>query len=337
MLTERQANILDFIVGEYVSSATPVPSQSVARQRFLKASAATVRNEMAELETEGYIVRRHISAGGIPSDKGYRLHVETMSPAPGLSDDEDRQLRQQFDEVRRDLEAGTRFLSELLSTLVRNVGVATYPKADRSRVRRLELVGLQEAIALLVVVLQEARTRQRLVHLAEAMSQDELTTLSNKLSAIVGGSSRSALMATTVPLTPVERQVLAAANDILTDEESRHHEDPQVSGLRHLLHQPEFESSGKLRDLVELFEGRVYLREELPRVLAGEQFRTVIGEENEAGEMQECSVVVARYGPQDGIGGLIGVIGPTRMEYRRSIASVRLVTSLMNELVAELS
>ncbi|MBF8299571.1 MAG: heat-inducible transcription repressor HrcA, partial [Dehalococcoidia bacterium] len=226
VLTERQAAILDFIIGQYINSATPVPSSSIAQRRALKVSSATVRNEMAELEEGGYITRRHISGGGIPSDKAYRLHVESIPPQPSLSEEEEQEIRARFDEVKADVEAGTRFLTELLSMLVRNVAVATFPKAVQTRIRRVDLVALQEALALVVLVLHEARTRQRLVPLPATLSQDDLTAMSNRLTATFGGATRDTLAFPPGDLNPIERQVMGVASDILLEEDAHRFEEP---------------------------------------------------------------------------------------------------------------
>lgn len=337
MLTERQSAILDIIIGEYINSATPVPSSSIAQRQRLKVSSATVRNEMSELEEEGYILRRHVSGGGIPSSKGYRFHVETIPAGPGLSPEEEEYVRSRFEEVKRDMELGTRLVSEILSRLAQNMAVATFPRAVQSRIRRVELVLLQEALALLVLVMQEARTRQRLLPLGNPMTQDELATLSNKLTAVYGGATRDGLLAARTSLTPLESQVLDATNAMMVEEDARRYEEPYVSGLRHLLNQPEFQENPRLRALVGVLEDREFLKEELPRLIAGGEFRTVIGDENAVNEMQECSILVSRYGSPGGVGGLIAVIGPTRMQYRRSIGSVRLLAKLMTELVQEFS
>lgn len=336
MLTERQAAILDFIIGQYINSATPVPSSSIAQKRTLKVSSATVRNEMADLEEEGYITRRHISGGGIPSDKGYRFYVETTPAQPSLTEEEEQEIRRRFEEVKPDVELSTRILTELLSMLVRNVAVATFPKAVQTRIRRVDLVALQEALALVVLVLHETRTRQRLVPLPAAVTQDELTTISNRLTATFGGATRGGLASLPADLSPVERQVLSVTNEIMQEEDARRFEEPHLSGLRHLLRQPEFSQSSRMRDLVDVLEDRNFLRERLPALMKGEQFRAVIGDENEQDAMQECSILLSRYGTPEGIGGLIAVIGPTRMEYRRSISSVRLLSDLMTEMVGQL-
>ena len=133
MLTKRREAILDVIVGEYVASVTPVASGSIARRPGLQVSAATIRNEMAELEEEGYIHRRHVSGGGIPSDKGYRHHLDSIPPSPSLSQRQERYVRRQFAQAARDLEAGTQRVTELASELVQNMAVATVPRRRKAR------------------------------------------------------------------------------------------------------------------------------------------------------------------------------------------------------------
>jgi heat-inducible transcriptional repressor len=336
VLTDRQAAILDFIIGEYVANATPVPSSSIAQKRVLKVSPATIRNEMAELEEEGYITRRHVSGGGIPSDKGYRFHVESFTSQPALSEEEEQAIRARFLEVSKDVETGTKLLAELLSMLVKNVAVATSPKALQTRIRRVDLVALQEALALVVLVLQEARTRQRLVPIPAALKQDDLTHMSNKLTAVFGGATKDALSSPRLDLGPVERQVLGVASEILEEEDARRFEEPHVSGLRHLLHQPEFSQGGKMRDLLEVLDDKAFLKDALPHLMRGEQFRAVIGEENVRDAMHECSIILSRYGSSDGIGGIIAVIGPTRMEYKKAIGSLRLLSDLMSDVVGQI-
>ena len=337
MLTKRQEAILDVIIDEYVNRVTPVPSSSIAQRRGLRVSPATIRNEMMDLEGEGYIHRRHVSGGGIPSDKGYRHHLEMLDPQPTISPRQGDYVRRRFTEVMRDLEGGTQVLTELASKLVDNMAVATVPKAAQSRIKRLEVVALHEALSLLVLVLQEARIKQRLLPMESLMTQDELTALSNKLSDRLGGATRGMLSALEGDLTPVERQVVSATKDIMLEEDTSRFEEPRVAGLRRLLNQPEFSTSAKVRALVDVLGDRTFLRELLASVLGGRHFHAVIGEENESGDMQECTILVTSYGDPDGVSGLIGVIGPTRMEYRKSVGSLQFLSSLMSELASDLS
>ena len=336
MLTKRREAILNFIITEYVTSALPVASHSIAQRREMHVSPATVRNEMAELEEAGYIRRRHISAGGIPSVKGYRYHVESIPMGSLTLETEKESLRRQFFETVHDLETWTRRATEMLAELAQNLAVVTVPKAAQSKIKRLEVVSLQEFLVLLVLVLEEAKIKQRFLPVSRAMTQDELTQLSNKLSAAYGGTTRQGIAEAEADFTPFERLIVGATNEMMLEEDVGLFAEPYVNGLRHLLNQPEFAAGSKMRALLDIMEDRSFLRELLSRLLAGEQFRVVIGEENEAGEMQECSILASRYGSPEGVGGIAAVIGPTRMHYPRSIGSVRFLSSVMSELVADL-
>ncbi len=337
MLTPRQRSILKIIVGDYISSAVPVPSHTIAARSDLRVSPATVRNEMAELEEGGYILRRHISSGRIPSNRGYRQFVASIAQEPTLAGDEARRVHREFRQAVEDVELWSVVAAELLSSLVGNVAVVSPPRAAQSRVKRLDVVLLQETLALLVLVLQQAKTKKRLLHLESAATQDELNALSNRLSAVYGGATRQAIAAPEGGASPLERQVVGAAREILMDEDAGRSEEPAVHGLGYFLGQPEFVEGGKASALVDLIEDRRFLKQFLPRLLAGDQVRVAIGDEIEAGELHECSLVVSQYGAAEKASGFVAVIGPTRMPYERSIASVRLLSSAMTELVESLS
>lgn len=334
MLTERQQAILNFIVGEYVASAEPVPSQNIASG--FKVSSATIRNDMADLEGDGFIRRPHISSGGVPSEKGYRRHVETL-PRMASEPDAGVRVRRQLEESAQDIELWTKAAAELLSDMARNMAVVSPPKAPQARMKHIELVHLQEYLTLLVLVLQEAKTKQRILHLQQSASQEDLTRISNKLNAVFGGATASAIAPEEKYAPPAERQVMDALKSLLAAEDAGRFEEPLVAGLRHLLGQPEFVQGAKLRALIDFLEDRRHLREVMPRILAGEQMRVVIGRENDSGEMQECSVVIARYGKTEGVNGVVAVVGPTRLNYRGAIASVRTVSDALTALVDELN
>ncbi|MBI3743392.1 MAG: heat-inducible transcription repressor HrcA [Chloroflexi bacterium] len=337
MLTPRRGSILNLLISEYIATASPVGSKGLASRADLRLSPATLRNEMAELEDGGYIVRRHISGGGIPSSKGYRHFVASMPAEPALPADDVERVRREMLQAQEDVELWTNLAAELLAGLVGNLAVVTTPRAPQSRVKRLELVMLQETLALLVLILQQAQTKQRLVHLAAAASPEDLRLTANKLNALYAGASSSDLPGSDAEHTPLERQVIDAARDVLAVEDTGGLEEPQVTGLRHLLNQPEFANSSKAGALVDVLEDRRALKGMLPRMLGAEHTRVLIGDENEPGEMQECSVVIARYGDPDKATGIIAVIGPTRLEYQRSIAAVRHLSKAMTGLVSAVS
>ena len=338
MLSSRQKAILNILIGEYIANAAPVSSQTITRQAGLDLSPATVRAEMAELEEAGYILRPHVSSGGIPSDKGYRHYVAAIPHHPTLPQSESGWVRSRFHMATEDVELWADLAAGLLADLVRNLAVVSAPKAPESRIKRLDLVLLQETLALLVLVFQQARIKQRILHLNTTVTQDDLTALANRLSAAYGGATSSGITVAALEAerTPLEQQVVDATKDMMLDEDMNRFEDPRTVGLRHLLSQPEFAEGGKAGVLVDLLEDRKFLKEALPGLSADERVAVVIGGENDAGEMQECSVIVSRYGDPEGVSGIVAAIGPTRMEYERAIASVGLLSAAMTERVWEL-
>jgi len=335
MLSERKEHILRIIVSEYISMASPVGSEAIARRYGLGVSAATVRNEMAHLEEDGYIVRRHISGGGIPSDKGYRYYVESLVQEE-VPLEEQRMLSHLFHQVERELEEWTRLAATLLARMVHNVAIVTFPKAVASRIKHVELVALQESLALLILLLQEARLRQQLIAFDEAISQGELSAISHKLNALFQGLTRSQVLAQSVVLSPIEGQVKNAVVQIMAVEDEQRYEEPYIEGLRHILTQPEFSRSQNMLGLMEVLESKDVVRSLLPEMLAEGGVHVVIGAENREDALKGCSMLTTQYGIPGEVNGALGVIGPTRMPYGRAISAVRYMGSLMSDLVAEL-
>ncbi len=335
MLTQRRSAILNIVVAEYISTGLPVSSDTVAR-RGLRVSPATIRNEMGEMEEEGYLSQPHTSAGRIPSDEGYRHYIESMIGHIQLSLVEQRLIRHQFHQVESEVEEWTHLAAAILSRAVRNVAIVTLPKPHEPRLKHLELVSLQEFLALLVLVLREAKLRQQVLALEEAVSQEELSASAQRINSACAGLTCSQIATKCLELSLLEEQVVGAVVQMMQVEEGEAYEEPCVDGLRHILSQPEFFSRSKLAAIVELFEQRSLLKSLLPQVLTGEGVRVVIGKENKQDVMQDCSVVITRYGIPGEVGGALGVMGPTRMQYDRAIPTVRFLSTVMSEMVAEL-
>jgi len=335
MITRRRDRILSIIIGEYVSKGVPVSSDVVAR-KGLGVSSATIRNEMIELEEEGYLVQPHTSAGRIPTDKGYRHYIESLMSYARLSREEQFLIRHQFHQVERAVEEWTRLAAAILSGIVHNVALVTRPKPVEARLKHLELVSLQELLVLLVLVLREAKLRQQMLTLEETVSQEELNASSRKLTSAYAGLTASEIAAKDLKLSPLEEQVIKTVGQLMKDEEGEEYEEPYIDGLRHMLRQPEFASSDKIAAIMEVLEQKSLLKSFLPRVLTGEGVRVVIGRENKENVMRDCSVILTRYGIPGEVGGAIGVMGPTRMEYQRAIPTVSFLSTVMSELVSEL-
>jgi heat-inducible transcriptional repressor len=335
VLSPRSETILKSIVGQYITRAVPVPSQSIINDYELAVSPATIRNEMAHLEQEGYIIRPHPSAGSIPSDKGYRFYVETLSGIE-LPLAEQFLISHLFHQVEREMEEWLSLAATLTAQLVQNVAIVAMPKTSHCQFKHLELVALRESLALVVLVLQGARLKQQLLTFDKAIAQSELTKIANKLNKTYTGLSRDKISAKKLKLSPAEKQVTECLLKIMQAEDEHEFEPSRLDGLHFTLNQPEFRQGQRVLNLMELVERRDLLKSVAPEELGSEGVQVIIGKENKAQAIQDCSVVISRYGLPEEAVGIMGVVGPTRMPYARTISTVGYLSSVLNRLVAEL-
>jgi heat-inducible transcriptional repressor len=237
-----------------------------------------------------------------------------------------------------DPDTWARHAASILSDDVRNVGIATTPRVKRVKLKQLQLVHLQDNEALMVAVLQDATIRQRLVHLETARTQDDLTAIANRLNTILGGKSsdeiRTAWDADRLP--NADDTIITEVLTLLTDEEHDDHLHQYTQGLHHILNQPEFESTLSARDAVEVLESGIELKRIIIERSGDSDLEVIIGEENPEQTLRPYSVVLARYGNPGEASGVIGTIGPTRMDYTRAISSVRYLATFLGGLLAAL-
>jgi heat-inducible transcriptional repressor len=334
MLTDRRARILQFVVREYIDSATPVGSGTIVSKYGLKASPATIRSEMVRLEEEGYLDQPHTSAGRIPSDRGYRHYVESLMEEEELSEEIKRTIRHQFYQVGPASEAWAQLAAAILARSVENLALVTAPHSARARLRRLELVKMGDVLALLIVVLHEGHLREETLALDRTISQDELTRTAQRLSWLFAGLSAAQMQQQTVELSPFEDKVTQAIIRVLQIEDESSYEPAYLEGLRNVLSQPEFSQTQTILDFLGVLDER-----SLPRLIpfhwaAPGHVTIIIGAENPEDAMRHCSLVVARYGQPGGVTGALGVLGPTRLPYPRATSMVRYMGSLLGELVS---
>lgn len=336
MLSPRRGLILKIMVEEYVATAAPVASEVIARKYALGVSSATIRNDMARLEEEGYILRPHTSAGGVPADKAYRFYVESLLHQTELPEEERFTIRHLFHQVEKELEEWMRLASAILSRRLRTLAVVTLPQAKECRLKHLELVALQEFLVLLVLVLHQARIKRQLLTFEQAISQDELAAVANKLNSLYAGLTSSQIRSRDLKLYSVEGEVSGAVVRAMERENERQQAELYLDGLKHLLAQPEFTKSSKVLELLDLLEERSSLASIVGSLKEGEGVRVSIGGENKEQALQTCSLILSSYGIPQEAGGTIGIIGPTRMHYERAIPTVRYLSALMSEMVSEL-
>jgi heat-inducible transcriptional repressor len=342
-LEPRSEAILRAIIEEYVATAQPVGSQALVTKYRLGVSPATVRNVMAELESEGYLDHPHTSAGRQPTDKGYRLYVESIAEAVSLAPVEQLMIRHQFGQVEFASEQWFRLAAATLASSTHVAGIATAAKPPSCRVRRVDLVAAGPRMASLVVVLAEGPIKQVLLAAEPPGDERTLEALSQELShRLTGRSAEGAarvhaeLGASDPPIDALLLRALERTVRLMRDFDASAVEDVFSEGLLNVMDAPEFSRSETLRRIFGVLQDRVYLGDLMPQLTREGGVRVFIGSENAHIAMHDVSLVLAPYGRAGRAVGVVGVLGPTRMAYPHAISTVRYVSGLMNELVDHL-
>ncbi len=353
--TERRQMILKLVVQEFVESAAAVASETLVRKYGLSVSSATVRNELAALEELGYLTQQHTSAGRVPTDAGYRFYVKHLMDYTPLSPDEQRTIRHQFHQVRSELDQWIHLGASILARTAQNASVITPPHAYQTRFRHVELIAIHDTVVLLVLVLHDGTVRQQTFTPAVACQQEELRRVSLGINecyhnATVEKIRRLLAQRNDQPasgLHELEWQVLELIARAMNQLEERVNRQIYSDGLIEMLSQPEFIPSllkeedanraiERMRQILETLTSSNALGTLILQALSSDGIYVVIGEEHDHDEMREYSVVLSRYGVDGAVTGVLGVIGPTRMAYPRSISTVDYISSIMSDLVSDL-
>ncbi|MGY1723409.1 heat-inducible transcriptional repressor HrcA [Blastococcus sp. SYSU DS0533] len=335
---ERRLEVLRAIVQDFVSTNDPVGSKALAERHDLGVSPATIRNDMAVLEEQGYITQPHTSAGRVPTDKGYRLFVDRLSAVKPLSAAERRAI-ERFLDGAVDLHDVLGRTVRLLAQLTRQVAVVQYPTLSRSAVRHLEVVQVAVGRLLLVLITDTGRVEQRVVDCppdVDAAAVPELRALLNSAFAGVklgeAGDKVPGLLETAPPHL---RGLVAAVSATLVETLVEPSEDRLViGGTANLARGGGTDFPGTLRPLLEALEEQVVVLRLMSEVDAGTVL-VRIGEENAHEALTGASLVTVGYGSGDRALGGLGVVGPTRMDYPGNMAAVRAVARYVGHLLAE--
>lgn len=332
-LSPRRRGILRHIVEEYVVTAQPVASETIARRVRPPVSPATVRNEMAVLESGGFIVQPHTSAGRVPTDYGYRYYVEQLMPGVGPSPREERRILHQFHQVESEMGQWAHLATSVLADAVQAAAVVALPVVTTAKVRRVELVAIHERVVLVALILQSGSIRQHVQHLNDPIEQEELERVSQQLNAEVAGQTARGVRRAAERLTEPSATFARSVAQMLEQAERQIFEQIYYEGLSHILNQPEFAQSAKLRPLVEVLERSQVLGALLADVTSQDGVRVIIGSEHRLEPLRSTAMIVTRYGSGDEVHGVLGVVGPTRLPYWRAIPMVRFMANLMGALI----
>ena len=336
MQNERRLAVLRAIVEDYVATEEPVGSKALVERHGLGVSPATVRNDMAALEDEGYITQPHTSAGRVPTDKGYRLFVDRLTTVKPMSQAERRAISAFLDGAV-DLDDVVQRSVRLLSQLTRQVAIVQYPTLSRSTVRHIELVSLVPTRLLVVVILSTGRVEQRIVELPDALDEDALAELRNRVNQLtVGETIADAAEALRETVRLVPNPNITAVVETLVESMSDHRSDERVAvaGASNLARFGDsFDTA--VRPLLEALEEHVVLLKLIGEATSGGLVTVRIGAEGPYEQLSSTSVVTTGYGPGDEAIASLGVVGPTRMDYPGTMAAVRAVAHYVSRILDE--
>jgi len=338
-LTERQREILRLLVQEYVSTASPVGSRTIKRTGGVTYSSATIRNELALLEELGYIFQPHTSAGRMPTVQGYRYFVEQLMGQVDLTVAEKRTISHQFHQIRMNLDQWMQLTVAVLAHATRSAALVTPPRAISAAFKHIELISISESMCLMILVLRDSNIHQEMFVTTQPIDQENLSSASNRLNTLLGNQSADQIRATAHPdligLSSWERQVLNRIILVMDSADENSFDEVYRDGLANVFRQPEFSDVDKFRQIIEMLEHQSILQTILSGITHANGVQILIGDEMKENDMDDVSLILSPYGIRGMASGVLGVIGPTRMPYARSISTVRFVAQLMNELIAD--
>jgi heat-inducible transcriptional repressor len=339
----RKRKLLQAAIYHYVRTGKPVGSQIIVDKYNFGMSSATVRNMLVQLEKEGFLHQPHTSAGRIPTDKGYRFYVDSLLEIQSLASNEEDRIRKEYSERSKELQDVMVSTSHMLSSLSKYTGLVLSPRLDKSRLRRLQLIPLGANQMLVIVVSETGLIRHRVVHLDHPLSLSNLNLISTQLNERLHG----------MPLAEVRTQILHHIESIEREQKEVFsiakqfarqvfdlqggEADVYVEGRQNIFSFPEKDDYRQVSDLMHLIEHKNLLSTVLEKAMKKEGVSIKIGTENSQPELRGVSLVSSTYKLADQTVGVLGILGPKRMEYGRMIALVEGVARIMNQMLARMT
>ncbi len=337
-LDERKKIILTAIIQNYLETGEPVGSRTISKATELNLSSATIRNEMADLEELGYIYQPHTSSGRIPSDKGYRLYVDTMLQS---KDRETESVRNIYLEKVDRLE---KLLQQVVKVLADNTNYATMisaPAVKRNKIKFMQLSAVDDEQLLVVIVAEGNIVRNKILKLVEPLDNETILKLNILLNTHLTGMAMEqinlGLIAAMKEQAGIHSDIVSRVLDAIV--ESINVEDLEIytSGATNILNYPELIERGSARNLLETFEDKDDLQTLVSNTMCNADpesngIQVYIGEETPVQTMKDCSVVTTTYDLGDGVQGTIGIVGPKRMDYKKVLTSLETLTSELDKI-----
>lgn len=338
-LSERQKLILALVIRDYIETAQPVGSVSLVKRYKLDFSSATIRNDMVALTEMGFLRQPHTSAGRVPTEEGYRYFVRQLMGHTDLPAPTKRTIIHQFYQAGADVDRWMHLAASVLAHQAQAASLVTAPHPERAIFKHLELIGTHGRQVLMVLVLSGGDVSQQMLNLAEPVSQEQLSAVAQKINQNCAGLTEAGIERLKQPTDALEQDILKLVVNEMRRSTRVVAGELYRDGLTHVLAEPEFGEMELARRALRLLEERPLLEDLLTRtVLASEPggVQVLIGGEGTWEELRECSVVLARYGAPGLATGTLGVLGPMRMPYGRTISTVRFMAGLLSDLVEDM-
>ncbi len=337
-LTDRDREVLEAIITDYIQSAEPVGSRTVSKKSKIGLSPATIRNVMADLEEMGFLTQPHTSAGRVPTDRAFRFYVDSILEVRKLKLVDRGRIEMGFQDEGMDTNEIMKRASSLLSLLSKQTGVILAPRFGSNIFKHIEFIKLREKTILVIIVCKSGEVQNKLIESDEHMSQDELDKYSRYLTEIMGGlnlvEARRKILEEMkkekVLIDKLMYRALQLSQKALEDEGGG---DLYIEGKTYILQSPEFADLEKMRTLLQAFEEKTKIVKLLDKALLAQGMQIFIGAENEFNEMKDCSVIAAPYSRENFTLGTLGIIGPTRMDYPSIIPIVDYTARIVGKIL----
>ncbi|HXM55231.1 MAG TPA: heat-inducible transcriptional repressor HrcA [Candidatus Dormibacteraeota bacterium] len=332
----RKQDILKAVVREFTVTAVPVGSQALVSRHFVNLSSATIRNELSELADLGYLIQPHTSAGRIPTDRGYRYFVDFLMNLEPVPAPVESFIQGELRLAPADPQALLERVATMVAAVTQNAAIATLPHGPQVRVKHVDLVSLEPTEVLVILLVEGNLIRQHVMTVSRPTTQAELSRLTNKLNRDLVGKDRDGLQLRLNRLARgLEQEIVTRLSETLELFERGHETLVLHDGVRNLLRQPEFAEASRLGQVLEVLEETRYLATLLQELVGESDMQIVIGSENQTSQLRECTVVLTTYGPTRRIRGVLGVLGPTRMDYGQVVGRLQAVARWASERMGE--
>lgn len=336
-MDQRKRRVLQAVTDDYIATAEPVGSRTIARKYNLGVSPATIRNEMADLEEAGYLKQPHTSAGRIPSDLGYRYYVDSLMSPTELSAEEQSYLRSQITANLQAIDQVFHTTARLLSLMTQYISIVLAPPMGESACRHVQLIGVDPYHVLVVVVTEPGFVQNRIIEFPEPVDGREITRLNLLLNERLRGVTLRDVTGTLIGELRSEIQESSLFNAVmeLLEEGLDSRERVYLEGTTNLFEHPEFHDVERAKVLLQMLEERDVLFDVLNEHSRRSGITVTIGEENRVLNMHGCSMVTATYTMNGQVLGSLGLLGPTRMDYARVFAAVEFMANNLSEILSK--